>query len=54
MAQEKQKENMSIADIWTQRLEALFIRLGSPLEHDNSKVGQRFITIYKKPSNKTK
>lgn len=54
MAQEKQKENMSIADIWTQELDELFMSLGLPLEDDESSVGQRFITIYKKPSNKTK
>lgn len=50
----KQKENMSIADIWTQELEAVFKKHGLTLENDESSVGQRFITIYKKSSNKTK
>ena len=54
MAQEKQNKQKYSRDDWIRGLEELFISLGSPLEYDSSKVGQRFITIYKKPSNKTK
>ena len=53
MAEEKKQKNKKPTfDEWIKELDALFISLGSPLEHDNSKVGQHFITIYKKPSTK--
>lgn len=46
MAKEKQNKQKYSHDEWIQRLDVVFLKHGLTLEWDESKVGQRFITLH--------